>query len=77
MTIKHLALLGVKHWHFTLFILTSLVVSIVWINNVSGHEARLNSVEEKLGQIPLIKQRVDDIAEYLNVPKKNYGIPTR
>lgn len=75
------------YWHIGTTILLSLigmaVAGIIWVNNVNALPAKIDAldkrmgvVEGQVGKIDVVNQRVNDIADFMGVPrhKKNHDV---
>lgn len=48
----------VKNWQVTVSILGGLWYAVIWVGNVSGHEARITTVEERITRIDYNVQNI-------------------
>lgn len=65
------------YWHICTTVFIVFVTVSWWVKDVNAlpdiiamHDKRLSTIEEKIEDIAIVKQRVDDIANFMGVPRK-------
>lgn len=59
------------YWQLGIGICTVFITTVLWVGQVSSHEGRISDLEADKTRLRIVEQRVEDIATYMGVPKRD------